>query len=664
MKRLLLPSAIALILVACQVNTLPAMPDDVTASATTQMISTPIAAPSLSPTVTFPQPPATANPTAPVETPLPSIDFDVTYPYLQDGGAVPPNALARLGIGLIYGVVPSNDNQITIFTSTGIYAYSLPSFDRIWRHYYDIVPWDASISPDGQRIVTEYGWDGAPVLYAAETGERIATLDGWRNAYWSPDSQYVAIEEMPEIHDGPFDTHLLVYSAETGNLEATLTARIADFFGGVFSTVSWSPDSRQVAACGDEAVYIWNAGNAAPMHELRANSTSGGLYLRWCSMAYSNSGDYLAIRDTESLRVLDTSTAEELYLDSSGAERFFWYQDDLYVATSSGLSRLMSGSWELLPIVEEEINSVRFSPSRDRLVISTPDRIMVLDADTYEPQYSVDQSFDWIDWSPDGSWLIGGTDEEYFVMDSATGELLYDPFVLESGMVFVDDHLLFTVDNQRAALVDLSTGSVINRRQMGFNVDSLAWSEDSANLYITTTTGDRWAWNEIAGVVQPIDSEEIPVGTQLNLSNTSDYGPGLRRDNWLSSPDRRWTAVVTSIDNACGDGPYGGSCGPWGATLEIMDTGTQDVQTEYEITGTGIMTWAWAPGSDVLAIGEDGRTKSLENNEIVLLNARTGEEMIRYQGHLDSVIGLLFSPDGSRLASVSRDGTVIVWLFN
>jgi len=53
-------------------------------------------------------------------------------------------------------------------------------------------------------------------------------------------------------------------------------------------------------------------------------------------------------------------------------------------------------------------------------------------------------------------------------MDGATGHLLYDPFVLGSGMVFIDDHLLFTVDNQKVALVDLLTGSVIDGRRLGF----------------------------------------------------------------------------------------------------------------------------------------------------------------------------------------------------
>ncbi|MEJ2149998.1 MAG: hypothetical protein P8Z40_11005, partial [Chloroflexota bacterium] len=78
------------------------MLDDVPASAMPNVIVTPVATPTLSPTATLTQPPATATPTALIETPLPAIDFDVTYPYLQDGGAVPPNALTRLGIGLIY----------------------------------------------------------------------------------------------------------------------------------------------------------------------------------------------------------------------------------------------------------------------------------------------------------------------------------------------------------------------------------------------------------------------------------------------------------------------------------------------------------------------------------------------------------------------------------
>lgn len=42
-------------------------------------------------------------------------------------------------------------------------------------------------------------------------------------------------------------------------------------------------------------------------------------------------------------------------------------------------------------------------------------------------------------------------------------------------------------------------------------------------------------------------------------------------------------------------------------------------------------------------------------------DAVTGEQALALSGHTDSIFGIMFSPDGERLATASRDGTAKVW---
>jgi WD40 repeat protein/serine/threonine protein kinase len=68
----------------------------------------------------------------------------------------------------------------------------------------------------------------------------------------------------------------------------------------------------------------------------------------------------------------------------------------------------------------------------------------------------------------------------------------------------------------------------------------------------------------------------------------------------------------------------------------------------------------FSPDGSLLASGAGDLARS-ESGEIKVWEAATGREVFHLWGHTDPVYGAAFSPDGRRLASVSQDHTLKVW---
>ncbi|MFO0967536.1 MAG: WD40 repeat domain-containing protein [Gemmataceae bacterium] len=72
----------------------------------------------------------------------------------------------------------------------------------------------------------------------------------------------------------------------------------------------------------------------------------------------------------------------------------------------------------------------------------------------------------------------------------------------------------------------------------------------------------------------------------------------------------------------------------------------------------------WGVGIEwPLFFSPDGRSLALGDKEGVvhLYETATGGERRRFRGHTGHVLGLAFSPDGTKLASASRDTTIVLW---
>src|SRR6185295_14868614 len=90
-------------------------------------------------------------------------------------------------------------------------------------------------------------------------------------------------------------------------------------------------------------------------------------------------------------------------------------------------------------------------------------------------------------------------------------------------------------------------------------------------------------------------------------------------------------------------------------TIKVWDIGDKRQELEINTKSGG----GWNRGT--ISPTEPLVTTRSEQNSIAIWNYLTGEELRQLKGHDDTVFCMVFSSDGSYLASSSGDGTVRIW---
>jgi WD40 repeat protein len=363
------------------------------------------------------------------------------------------------------------------------------------------------------------------------------------------------------------------------------------------------------------------------------------------------------------------------------------------------------------------LGSLDFSPDGESLVIGDAShRLQVVDLASGKTNFDIPDAhpepISFVAWSPDGSVIASGSGYvggPIRLWDAASGELLG---TLEGHTSWICE-LVFSARGRR--LYSASADQTIRVWDMGQQrclatlrgssdeVWGLALSPDNATLVSASKDGVVAFWN-----AHPRPEEDSPRLIALGKSAQPAFAPAGRvlaapRAGTVSMFDPATSEVIEQIP-ALGADVRTVACSPDGAllasgsesgrtrvwsraerrlVLELDDPNVPlrlwrfwaDGRRLLSVSGEGKMTWwdtltrqavrtftvgpcrsaAVSPDSHLLAVGAG-------TGAVRWLNAETGELLATTSiAHQHQVVGIAFSEDGSRAASVADDGTLAIW---
>ncbi len=294
---------------------------------------------------------------------------------------------------------------------------------------------------------------------------------------------------------------------------------------------------------------------------------------------------------------------------------------------------------------------IAFNPESTLLAYSTNKSLNMWDIATQTSRWNIPvESGGSIAFSPDSTQLAARVDYNLSLWDVDDGKqqvALSTPTQQRTG--FVTDVAYVETRNELIGVAALSGGLIRWNADSGDFISEYSYGFDQfvgAEYSILSPDGTL---NVLSRITYSIEFRNTIHGDIRNRVQIDDLlgfdatkSPAFVTPLAISSDNQ---ALLISVIFATGQQPN---------QIILLSTNGEIVQ-HIELDDGKVRTGAFNSNGDIIALGDQ------ENGKIYLLNAATGAEIIVLNGHTEWISDLVFSPDGTLLASGGADGTVRLW---